>query len=149
MGKSSGGGKQQVVEYRMSMHIGVGHALDGITEIRVDEKVAWSGDISASTFITINRPDLFGGQKKEGGLVGTVHVLLGGADQILPPAVAARYGRAPTDCPAFRGITTLFFTGGSSYSTGYSGDWQGGNPGAGPPGGGWFDQPGLWDHDPL
>lgn len=123
MGKSSSS-KARVTEYRMSIHVGVGHALDAITEVRIDDKVAWSGNISTNTAVNINKPDLFGGQQKEGGLVGTMQVLMGKPDQVLPAAVAARYGRAPNDCPAFRGITTLFFHGNGVVSTGRSNDWS-------------------------
>lgn len=123
MGKSSSA-KARITEYRMSMHVGIGHALDAITDIRIDEKVAWSGRVSTNTAININQPNLFGGQQKEGGLVGTVQVLLGDRDQVLPPAAANRYGHAPQDCPAFRGLTTLFFHGNGIVSTGRANDWS-------------------------
>lgn len=122
MGKGSGS-KARVVEYRMSIHFGIGHKLDGITEIRVDEKTAWFGDVSSNTALDINQPNLYGGQQKEGGLVGTVQVLLGADDQVLPAAAAERYGRAPMDCPAFRGITTLMFHGSAVVSTGRPFEW--------------------------
>lgn len=106
------------------MHVALGHTLDAVTEIRVDEKVAWSGRVTSNTALTINKPDLFGGQQKEGGLVGTVQVLLGKDNQVLPVAAANRYGRAPNDCPAFRGLTTLFFHGNGIVSTGRANDWS-------------------------
>lgn len=124
MGKSAGG-KQEVVEYRMSIHVGIGHALDAVTEIRVDEKVAWSGRVETNTAVNINRPELFGGQRKEGGLVGTVQFLMGRDDQVLPAAAAARYRLAPDDCPAHRGVTTLMFHGSGMVSTGRPGEWDG------------------------
>lgn len=108
----------------MSMHVAVGHALDAITEIRIDEKVAWSGYVNQNAPININQPNLFGGQQKEGGLVGTVQVLLGGPEQVLPAPAANRYGRAPNDCPAFRGITTLMFHGNGVVSTGRANDFS-------------------------
>lgn len=124
MGKGASA-KQEVAEYRMSIHVGVGHALDAVTEIRVDEKVAWSGRVEANLAVNINRPDLFGGQRKEGGLVGTVQFLMGRDDQVLPAAAAARYRLAPNDCPAFRGLTTLMFHGSGMVSTGRPGEWDG------------------------
>lgn len=123
MGKSSGS-KAEVVEYTMSIHVGVGHELDAVTEIRIDEKVAWRGNVTTNIAIGINNPNLFGGQRKEGGLVGTVQVLMGREDQVLPAAAAARYRLAPNDCPAFRGITTLMFHGSGTVSTGRLGEWD-------------------------
>lgn len=123
MGKSSGA-KARITEYRMSMHVAVGHTLDAVTEIRIDEKVVFSGLVNANAPINVNQPNLFGGQQKEGGAVGTIQVLLGQPDQVLPAAVASRYGRAPNDCPAFRGITTLMFHGNGVVSTGRANDFS-------------------------
>lgn len=123
MGKSSSS-KTQITEYRMSMHVCVGMKLDAVTEIRVDEKVAWSGEVTTNTALNINRPDLFGGEKKEGGLVGTVQVMLGADTQVAPAPVAARYGRTPETCPGFRGYTSLFFHGSGAISTGRPTEWD-------------------------
>jgi len=125
MGKSSSA-KAEVVEYRMSLHVALGHEVDEIREIRVDERVAWSGRINTNTTLNIHQPNLFGGQTKEGGLSGFVQVLMGRPDQVLPPAVASRYQRSPNDCPAFRGLTTLMFHGSGMVSTGRPGEWDGG-----------------------
>lgn len=125
MGKSSSA-KAEVVEYRMSLHVALGHEVDEIREIRVDERVAWSGRVNTNTTLNIHQPDLFGGQTKEGGLSGFVQVLMGRPGQVLPPAVASRYRRSPTDCPAFRGLTTLMFHGSGMVSTGRPGEWDGG-----------------------
>ncbi len=124
MGKSSAAGKQDVVEYRMSIHFGMAIELDAVTGIYVDDKTAWEGEVTENTALSINLPDLYGGQKKEGGLVGTVQILMGREDQVLPAAAASRYGRTPENCVAFRGITTLMFHGGSRISTGRPGEYD-------------------------
>lgn len=116
MGKPSA--KQDVTEYRMSIHFGVALQVDSIHEIHVDEKLAWEGSAAVNTTLDINKPDLFGGQRKEGGLIGKVQVLLGAADQTLTTATAARYGLTPSTCPGFRGLTTLMFYGSDLVSTG-------------------------------
>lgn len=113
MGKSATP-QMQVTEYRMSVHLGVAYTLDKITELRVNEKVAWQGNSSTLESIYINQPELFGGQKKEGGLVGYMTHLPGAVDQVLPENIASRFGRTSATCPAFRGITTLFFSGGGA-----------------------------------
>lgn len=125
MGKSSSA-KAEVVEYRMSLHVALGHEVDEIREIRVDERVAWSGRVNTNTTLNIHQPNLFGGQTKEGGLSGFVQVLMGRPDQVLPAAAASRYRRSPADCPAFRGLTTLMFHGSGMVSTGRPGEWDGG-----------------------
>lgn len=124
MGKSSGSAKQDVTEYRMSIHIGVGLELDSVNALWVDDKYVWRGSIHENAAVQINQPELFGGQKKEGGLVGTMQVLLGRPNQVLPPQVAARYGKSPQNCVAFRGVTTIMFHGNSVVSTGRPGEWD-------------------------
>ncbi|MBH0113256.1 VWA domain-containing protein [Novosphingobium sp. YJ-S2-02] len=111
MGKG-GSAKQEVNEYNMSMHLGVCWRADAITHITVGDKVAWRGNVQSNTQISISQPNLFGGPKKEGGVRGYVTALLGGVDQVLPDALAARLGRGTgANCPGFRGALTLFFTG--------------------------------------
>ncbi|MDF5922588.1 hypothetical protein P4133_35060 [Pseudomonas aeruginosa] len=54
------------------------------------------------------RPSLFGGDKGEGGLDGTLDVLFGDEDQGVLPRLAAMLGGL---VPAFRGVTTWFYSG--------------------------------------
>ena len=54
--------------------------------------------------IRIDKPDLFGGESREGGIVGDIDVLMGGPDQGPNDYLAARAG-GPV--PAFRGIASL------------------------------------------
>jgi len=111
----------EVVEYRLSVGLGFCLTADELVEISVNEKQAWSGSASDNTVLNINRPDLFGGQKKEGGLVGNIHVLFGGEDQVLPQEIAARHGLSVADAPAYRGLTTLWFVGSGESSGGFAG----------------------------
>lgn len=111
MGKPSGAGQQEVSEYRMSIHYGLGWEVDGIKKIKIGDKVAWEGSATAAEPIDINRPDLFGGAKKEGGAVGIAYFLPGRTDQVMPNALASRFGLTGATCPAFRGISSLFFVG--------------------------------------
>lgn len=127
MGKGKGKGKFEVNEYRMSMHVGVCLQADALTAIYIGEKVAWSGLQTSAGSLYISAPSLFGGNKKEGGVSGTVEYLPGAPDQVLPDYLAMKLGRASgADCPGFRGLTSLFFTG-ASYGGGYTGGVDYGN----------------------
>lgn len=115
MGGSSKKPKQQVAQYHLSMHVGVCHSADAILRVKVNDKEAWFGEQTSNAQIPINRGSLFGGLKKEGGLRGLMHVLLGKSDQVLDNSLAKRLGGAGasgTSVPGFRGLTSLFFTGG-------------------------------------
>lgn len=115
MGKSQSA-KQRVVDYFMSIHLGVSLSADSIEGIYVNDRPAWTGSMSEPGQISVNLPNLFGGPQKEGGLVGTIYHFPGHADQVIPPEVASRFGRTPETMPAFRGLTTLFFCGGSGWT---------------------------------
>jgi len=54
--------------------------------------------------IRIDTPDLFGGESREGGIVGDVDVLMGGLTQGPNDYLAARMGG---DVPAYRGLCSL------------------------------------------
>ncbi len=105
--------KQTVTLYYMSQHFGICHGpLDFIKKIVINEKTAWVGTKSTQGDIVISKPDLFGGAKKEGGAVGTVHYLPGGPDQTIPENIAAKHGKTTATMPAYRGIASAFFHGG-------------------------------------
>lgn len=109
MGKGSA--KQEVVDYYMSIHYGICTSVDSIHGIYVGEKVAWEGSVSDPYPIAINQPNLFGGNKKEGGVAGTAYFLPGRPDQTIPESLAAKVGRTTATMPAYRGIASLWFTG--------------------------------------
>lgn len=102
-----GGGKScSTVGYRYyaGLHLVFCHALDYLLKIRVGEKEAWSGAASGNTSIGINQPGLFGGEDREGGVVGTVDVCFGGPGQTRNGYLQSRLGAA---IPAFRGLFGL------------------------------------------
>lgn len=112
MGKSSGGGaKQQVNRYQMSIHLGICTQLDALTGIYIGEKEAWSGEVTAETGIIVDRQNLFGGDKKEGGVQGTAYFLPGGPTQVFPDNLAARRGLTSATSPAYRGLASIYFVG--------------------------------------
>lgn len=106
--------KMEVVQYYMSIHYGIcSGPVDEIRALIVDKKEAWKGSLSAQTDIAINQANLFGGIKKEGGAVGTATFLPGLASQLMPSNLAAKLGLTTDTCPAYRGISSIFFHGGS------------------------------------
>lgn len=125
MGKSKSQ-KQDVVDYRMSIHFGISSTVDGLSGIYVNEKTVWEGWAPTYMPISIYQPELFGGVKKEGGLVGFAHFLPGNQSQVMPEALAAKLGRTSDTCPGFRGLSSIFFAG--SYEGSGNFLWTSNNP---------------------
>lgn len=94
--------------YLFGIHMGVGKAIDELVAIKVGGKQAWSGSVTSNQTITINAPDLFGGDNGEGGIAGTLDVMMGASDQPVNGRLAAMLGGL---VPAFRGVCTLFYDG--------------------------------------
>ena len=106
----SGGGKgsrEYTVGYwyGLGAHLALCHGpVDAITEIRVGERVAWSGNITTSQTIAIDNPNLFGGEEREGGVQGQVDIMMGEPTQGRNAYLQQQLG---PDIPAFRGILSL------------------------------------------
>lgn len=99
----AGGSKKTTIGYKYSLgvHAGIAHGpLDGIVEIQVDRRVAWTGVITDGT-ITVNAPLLFGGDKREGGVSGDVDIAMGLPTQTQNAYLVSQLG---SDVPAFRGV---------------------------------------------
>lgn len=120
MGSSS---KAQTVGFRYSfdMHFSLGQSLDEICAIRASGKTAWTGSITENGQVRINAPDLFGGDKGEGGLDGTLDVMFGDEDQVPVPKLASMLGGL---VPGFRGITTAFYSGLITSMNPYPKSWE-------------------------
>jgi hypothetical protein len=109
-----GSSKKQTVgyRYRMGLHLALCQGpVDAVQEIQMGDRTAW-GDADRAplssghglTSISINKPDLFGGDSREGGVVGTIDVLSGHAGQSRNDYLMSRLGSA---IPAFRGVLSL------------------------------------------
>jgi hypothetical protein len=103
---------KQTIGYRyfIGMHqvFGLSPSASPVTavkQIKVGEKVAWSGNVTGNTTISINQPDLFGGEEKEGGIVGDIDIEFGGLAQGINTYLAAVLTGMPV--PAFRGLLGL------------------------------------------
>ena len=117
MGGDSKTPKMEVTDYFMSVQFSLGHGpVDAIRRVVVKEKEAWAGFAEGISSFRVNKRNLFGGNKKEGGVEGLVHFLPGYLDQVVPDYLASRFGRTHDTMPAFRGTATVFFTSGSGFS---------------------------------
>ncbi len=108
MGGKSGG---QVVGYKyfFGIHMALGRGpVDELVEIRVGDLTAWQGSVTQSSSITIDAPDLFGGEQKEGGIQGQADIMMGEDTQPINPRVASMVGGL---VPAFRRMMSIFFDG--------------------------------------
>ena len=65
-------------------------------------------DANGLTYTTVNAPKLFGGDKKEGGIQGSLIMLWGRATQNITASIASLLGGR---VPAFRGVASVFFDG--------------------------------------
>ena len=108
MGTSS---KAQTVGFRYSfdIHGALAKSIDGLLQIRASGKVAWSGNATSSQTISINAPNLFGGDKGEGGIQGQFDLMMGDEAQPLNTRLAAALGGGLV--PNFRGFAGFFYSG--------------------------------------
>ncbi len=106
MGSSS---KPQTVGYRyfMGVQLALVHGpIDAWLELIAGERSAWTGNVTTSSSIVINQPELFGGDKREGGLVGQVDLMMGEPTQAVNSYLDEKID-GPV--PAFRGLATSVF----------------------------------------
>ena len=100
---SKGGSTPAGYRYSAGMHLLLGYGpVDAVRRIIVGERVAWADVVTAPGRITINQPELFGGDGREGGIVGDVDIEFGGPEQAPNDYLQSALGR--TDIPAFRGL---------------------------------------------
>ena len=78
-----GSSKKQTVSYwyhpffQLALHEG---PFDKLLKIRGGDVDAWVGELTASGSITVDAPNLWGGEEKEGGIQGTFDVMFGEMD---------------------------------------------------------------------
>jgi hypothetical protein len=109
--KRSGFSKATVgYKYFLGFHLGLCHGeIDAVTRVAWDDKEAWTGNITANGSATINKPDLFGGNNRGGGVQGDFDIAFGGTAQTANAYLQSKVGETP---PAFRGIVSLYWKGG-------------------------------------
>lgn len=109
-------------KYYMGLFMGLCRGpVDVIRQIRVGDKTAWTGHAASNSTITINKPELFGGEEQEGGIDGTLQIMLGAPTQPRNESLAAMLGGLVS---AFRGVTTTFFDGQVCAMSPYPKEWS-------------------------
>lgn len=106
MGKK---GRRKYIQYYISMDLGFCHGpIDSCEQIYFKEKPVLAEDgsdrLTGQSSIAINKPDLFGGNEREGGIQGTVWFSNGDKDQLMPSVFAERVGLTRTTAPGYRGL---------------------------------------------
>lgn len=108
----SSGGKKQTVGYwyRLLQAFGLCKGpIDALLEFRAGGRVAWRGRVETTTRITVNAGNLWGGEKKEGGLIGQMDIQFGDGDQLANDYLTARLG---ADQTTYRGKVMAIWRGG-------------------------------------
>ncbi|SQC20354.1 Uncharacterised protein [Klebsiella pneumoniae] len=116
MGGGGKGSKKVTVGYRYSWDIqaGIGRGpVNEIVAISADKKTVFAGtpgQVAGNTSLYIDKPNLFGGEDTggEGGIQGTLEVMMGGPDQVPSPSLLTLLTGL---VPGFRGLVTTFFSG--------------------------------------
>jgi hypothetical protein len=111
-----GGSSKTTVGYRYFWDIqsGLGRGpVNEIVAISADKKTVFAGtpgEVTGNTTITIDKPDLFGGEDTggEGGIQGSLDIMMGGPDQVPTPKLLTLLTGL---VPGFRGLVTTFFSG--------------------------------------
>lgn len=100
-----GSSKKQTVGYQYSLgiHMALCHGpVDKLEKIDIADKTAWEGE-STGGEVTINKPELFGGEEREGGVSGNVDMEFGQANQGQNGYLVSRLGSL---VPSYRGVVS-------------------------------------------
>jgi hypothetical protein len=93
------------------MYLYMGESIgpnDYLAGVKVGGQTVFEGERAGSGTLAINLPQLFGGDKKEGGLVGTLQIRMGEPDQLPVPYLQQQ---VPGPWPAARGLCTTLYRG--------------------------------------
>lgn len=108
-----GGGRKKKVtvgyRYGLTVHVAAcSGPVDVVEKILADDRDAYTAPVTTSSTIYINSPELFGGDKKEGGLSGQMDVQMGEAGQNASMLLTLQLG---PDLPGFRGVLGFVWRG--------------------------------------
>lgn len=141
MGGGKGGSQTIGYHYLFDILFGLGRGpINEFVQINVADKIAWSGSVDDNTAFGISKPNLFGGEKKEGGIQGPACLFMGAEDQILPGAQTANCGKSGPmsgtrtlpnvktaiggNVSEMRGTTMVWFSGLISSMNPYPKEWS-------------------------
>lgn len=113
-GKKSGFNGRPIIGYwyKQLFHFALCRGpVDAVLEFRGGDKTAWTGEMTASADVQINKRDLWGGSGTggEGGIEGPLEFLFGDSAQTPNSYLASALGAQQ---PAYRGLLTALFKGG-------------------------------------
>jgi len=121
---SKGGSSNQIVGYRydMAFHAGISRGpTNELCEIRVADLEVWQGSITSTGDGTIDAPDAFGGDEKEGGIKGNFKLFMGEATQVVDPFIKEKM---EGDVPDWRGVCSLVYYGQIGSNNPYPKPWK-------------------------
>ena len=98
--------KEVTIGYRyfLGVHFALCHGpADAVTHISVDERNVWSGNNTGGR-INVYAEEIFGGEKREGGISGAVDFLVGSSTQLQNDYLVAKLGAG---VPAYRRIASM------------------------------------------
>lgn len=96
--------------YKYLLHYGLCRGpVDAFLEWRVGDRTAWAGRQTSSGLLHVDKPELFGGEKREGGIQGYLEVMMGESAQAPNSYLAANLGPEQS---GYRGKLTMLWRGG-------------------------------------
>jgi len=98
----SGGGGDYTAGFRylFSLHMGICRGpVDEVVEIRVGDRTAWTGSMTANGTQQVDAYDLFGGEDGEGGVQGSLEFMFGEDNQLAPDLLANMVAGATSGKP--------------------------------------------------
>lgn len=100
-----GNSRKQTIGHRyyVGLHMVLCRQADALLEILMAAKEAWRGNLPGGRS-TFNRPNLFGGDEREGGISGSFDLMLGGNAQPVNDYLASVLGPLAS---AYRGVVSL------------------------------------------
>lgn len=124
MGK---GGELSAYDFLLSIDYAWCHGpVDRVNQLWVKDEKIFCGAVQDREDLTIDLPDLFGGQDGEGGVKGVAEVYLGSSSQVSSLALASRFGLTPETMPGYRDLCHIFFRGLGTARRGWR--WTSNNP---------------------
>jgi hypothetical protein len=112
---SKGAGGVTLRKYYVSMiQVLCQSPIDYITQVRVDKRVIFSGKFTGG-ILTINKPNLFGGMTREGGVSGNIEFQLGLPTQTASTFVTNKFGASPAYRRLVTAILENFYIGTNYY----------------------------------
>lgn len=111
-GGKKGGGSAKVTDYFLVVEFGICHGeVDALTEVKIDDRRVWAGEITEAATLTVFKQSLFGGPEKEGGVAGCIDFAPGGWNDPRNYWRGPYMDRSTASTPQYRGTCSVFMRG--------------------------------------